>query len=53
MLKKQIIFFESMGFGWVVDEALLGKMGLANFRCERLSETPLEKLAFGGEPPRP
>ncbi len=44
MNKPRILFFESLGFGWVVRESVLEQIGMEKLVRGPLEEMPIEKL---------
>jgi hypothetical protein len=44
MGKETIIFFEQLGFGWVLDHMMLKGIKLTEFRDEFITDTSLIKI---------
>jgi hypothetical protein len=44
MDKETIIFFEQLGFGWVLDHMMLKEIKLTNCKDERFTDTSLIKI---------
>ncbi|UCE52848.1 MAG: hypothetical protein JSV31_26940 [Desulfobacterales bacterium] len=44
MVKETIIFFENLGFGWVLDNVKLAQMDLSNFSEEIVINNSLMKI---------
>lgn len=44
MVKETIIFFENLGFGWVLDNIKLAQMDLSNFSEEIVINNSLMKI---------
>jgi hypothetical protein len=44
MEKETIIFFEQLGFGWVLDHMMLKEIKLTNCNDERFTDTSLIKI---------
>ena len=44
MQKETIIYFEHLGFGWVLDYMMLKEIKLTKFRDEFITDTSLIKI---------
>ena len=44
MEKETIIFFEQLGFGWVLDNMMLNEIKLNRIRDELITDTSLIKI---------
>jgi len=44
MKKETIIYFEHLGFGWVLDYAMLKEIKLTKLRDESITDTSLIKI---------
>ena len=52
MKKNEIIFFDQLGFGWVVDEHTLPRIFIGDNRHQRVSESGLFERVHQGKDSR-
>lgn len=49
MIKKEIIFFDELGFGWVVDKSVIKKIHAATIKDELIVEKTLADILKRGK----
>ena len=53
MDKETIIFFEQLGFGWVLDQMMLKEIKLINFNDNCITDSALKLLKFANDAENP